>query len=133
MANKETMTSRERVIKALNHEEPDRVPIDLGGFQTGIHKGAYTQLLDYLGIGENVLGGEKVSFTPSEAPVGGVIVTLITCFRIYYGLDHARPFKSVEISFIVGAYLVAPVLDADLDRALKINSVIQVFTDHVTG
>ena len=48
-------------------------------------------------------------------------------------MDHARPFKSVEISFIVGAYLVAPVLDADLDRALKINSVIQVFTDHVTG
>jgi uroporphyrinogen decarboxylase len=28
------MNSRERVITALNHEEPDRVPIDLGG--TGI-------------------------------------------------------------------------------------------------
>lgn len=25
------MDSRERVITALNHEEPDRVPIDLGG------------------------------------------------------------------------------------------------------
>ena len=25
------MTSRERVLTALNHEEPDRVPIDLGG------------------------------------------------------------------------------------------------------
>ncbi len=25
------MTSRERVLKALNHEEPDRVPLDLGG------------------------------------------------------------------------------------------------------
>jgi len=50
MAKKETMTSRQRVIKALNHQIPDRVPIDLGGFQTGIHKKAYTELLDYLGI-----------------------------------------------------------------------------------
>ncbi len=50
MAHKETMTSRERVMKALNHEEPDRIPIDLGGFQTGIHRKAYIELLDYLGI-----------------------------------------------------------------------------------
>jgi uroporphyrinogen decarboxylase len=50
MSKKETMTSRQRVVKALNHEIPDRVPIDLGGFQTGIHKGAYIELLDYLGI-----------------------------------------------------------------------------------
>ena len=44
------MTSRQRVTKALNHRIPDRVPIDLGGFQTGIHKAAYAELLDYLGI-----------------------------------------------------------------------------------
>jgi uroporphyrinogen decarboxylase len=44
------MTSRERVLRALNHEIPDRVPIDLGGFQTGIHKEAYAELLDYLGM-----------------------------------------------------------------------------------
>ena len=50
MYHKETMTPRERVIKAINHEIPDRVPIDLGGFQTGIHRGAYEQLLTHLGI-----------------------------------------------------------------------------------
>jgi len=50
MAHRETMTSRQRVLTALNHETPDRVPIDLGGFQTGIHRNAYTQLLDHLGI-----------------------------------------------------------------------------------
>lgn len=50
MAHKETMASRQRVLAALNHQTPDRVPIDLGGFQTGIHRQAYTQLLDYLGI-----------------------------------------------------------------------------------
>jgi uroporphyrinogen decarboxylase len=48
------MTSRERVIKALNHEEPDRVPIDLGGFQTGIHRRAYQALIDHLGFREEV-------------------------------------------------------------------------------
>ncbi len=51
---KETMTSRERVLKALNHEEPDRVPIDLGGFQTGIHKRAYVELLKHVGITDEV-------------------------------------------------------------------------------
>lgn len=47
---KETMTARQRVLKALNHEEPDRVPIDLGGNQTGIHKFAYQALLAHLKI-----------------------------------------------------------------------------------
>ncbi len=54
MTHKETMGPRERVIKALNHDIPDRVPIDLGGFQTGIHKKAYCELLDYLGIEDEV-------------------------------------------------------------------------------
>jgi len=52
MAKKETMTSRERVLRAINHQEPDRVPIDLGGNQTGIHKLAYIELMKYLGFGD---------------------------------------------------------------------------------
>jgi len=36
------MNSRERVLCALNHREPDRVPIDLGGTrQSGIAATAY--------------------------------------------------------------------------------------------
>ncbi|HUS74041.1 MAG TPA: hypothetical protein VMY06_13355, partial [Sedimentisphaerales bacterium] len=54
MTNKETMTSRERVIKAINHQIPDRVPIDLGGFQTGIHQKAYAELLSHLGLTEQI-------------------------------------------------------------------------------
>lgn len=54
MAGKETMTSRERVLRALNHQEADRVPIDLGGFQTGIHRQAYQELIDYLGFDETL-------------------------------------------------------------------------------
>lgn len=55
MPAKETLTSRERVLKALNFEEPDRVPIDFGGFQTGIHKRAYQELLTYLGQEEELV------------------------------------------------------------------------------
>ncbi len=47
---KETMTGRQRMLAALNHETPDRVPIDLGGNQTGIHKFAYLDLIEHLGI-----------------------------------------------------------------------------------
>ena len=68
MPMKETMSSRERVIKALNHEIPDRVPIDLGGFQTGIHKVAYEKLLDHLGLsGEvNILDPVQQLAKPAE-------------------------------------------------------------------
>ncbi len=46
-----SMTSRKRVLKALCHEEPDRVPIDLGGMaSTGIMAIAYARLKEYLGV-----------------------------------------------------------------------------------
>ncbi len=44
------MNSRERVNTTLNHKEPDKVPIDLGGNQSSIHIKAYKKLLDYLEI-----------------------------------------------------------------------------------
>ena len=45
------MTSRERVLKALRHEETDRIPIDFGGMaSTGIMAIAYTRLKEHLGI-----------------------------------------------------------------------------------
>lgn len=48
------MTSRQRVNRALNHQIPDRVPIDLGGNQTGIHKNAYRSLIRHLGISDEI-------------------------------------------------------------------------------
>ena len=43
------MNSRERVLLALNHREPDRVPFDMGGtVVTGINVKAYQALRDYL-------------------------------------------------------------------------------------
>jgi uroporphyrinogen decarboxylase len=45
------MKSRERVLAAINHKEPDRVPYDLGSTAvTGIHVKAYRALRDYLGL-----------------------------------------------------------------------------------
>jgi len=44
------MNPRERVNVTLNHKEPDKVPIDLGGNQSSIHIKAYKKLLNYLEI-----------------------------------------------------------------------------------
>lgn len=45
------MTSRERVLRAINHQEPDRVPIDLGATrQSGISASSYHRLKQRLGI-----------------------------------------------------------------------------------
>ena len=49
------MNSRERLNCALNHKEPDRVPVDLGATRSGgISTIAYNNLLKYLGIQEEV-------------------------------------------------------------------------------
>ena len=51
----EPMDSRQRVLTALRHEEPDRVPYDLASTQvTGITNGAYQRLRAYLGWGEQL-------------------------------------------------------------------------------
>lgn len=45
------MTPRERVLKAVNHQVPDRVPIDLGGMKaSGIAAIAYHKLKQKLGL-----------------------------------------------------------------------------------
>lgn len=45
------MNSRERVLCAINHQQPDRVPIDVGGTrQSGIAASTYHQLKERLGI-----------------------------------------------------------------------------------
>ncbi len=72
MAIKEKMTSRERVLAALNFQIPDRVPIDLGGFQSGIHKKAYLKLLEHLEMEEEIVMLDPVQqlVRPSEQVLG---------------------------------------------------------------
>jgi uroporphyrinogen decarboxylase len=54
---------RERIQTALNHKEADRVPVDLGGWQSGISYETYEPLKEYLGIREE---------TRIEEPVQGL-------------------------------------------------------------
>ena len=47
------MTHQERVMAALEHREPDRLPMDLGSARfTGMVKPAYERLCQYLGFGK---------------------------------------------------------------------------------
>lgn len=49
------LTSRERVMMSVDHKEPDRVPIDLGGVSlTSMHQKCYRELVDYLGLDSDI-------------------------------------------------------------------------------
>jgi uroporphyrinogen decarboxylase len=50
------LTSRERVITAIRHKEPDIVPVDFGGMDCsgGIHALAYEELVKHFGLGEEI-------------------------------------------------------------------------------
>lgn len=67
-----TWTHRERLLAALNHEEPDRVPIDLGGAEfTSVTLGAYEKLKKYLGVN---VATEPMSIIHSVAHPAEVIL-----------------------------------------------------------
>jgi uroporphyrinogen decarboxylase len=53
------LSRRERFLKTLNHQEPDRVPIDLGSVGGGITDVAYSRVKEYLGI----KGDEGTTYT----------------------------------------------------------------------
>lgn len=44
------LSHRERVITALKHQEPDRIPFDLGGTQSSIHVSGYQKLKAHFGV-----------------------------------------------------------------------------------
>ena len=62
------MNSRERVRAALEHHEPDRVPMDLGGSDSSIHLKAYQGLIHLLNVNVTPKIGDKTqqSVTPDE-------------------------------------------------------------------
>ena len=45
------MTSRERILAAINHKEADRLPVDFGGMTvTGMHVSCVSALREYYGL-----------------------------------------------------------------------------------
>ena len=52
MDTAEKLNSRERFQRALNHQEPDRLPVAFGGPECSIHKFAHQNLINHLGLVE---------------------------------------------------------------------------------
>lgn len=46
------ISSKKRALPTFNHYSVDRVPLDLGGWVTTIHKKAYDNLIQFSGIPE---------------------------------------------------------------------------------
>ncbi len=94
----ETMIPRERVIATLNHEEPDRVPITLGGSANHLTEQRYMLLRDHFGL-ESVPRRTLVGFytTPDYNPL---LEKLGTDFRFI----HIRPPKGYIANSLVGEF-----------------------------
>jgi hypothetical protein len=94
------MTSRERVITALDHREPDRVPIDLGGaIMSGIMARALHDLRRYYGLEEKPVRVYEVfqmlgEVEPDVAERLGVDVLPVEPPAIFFGLkrDNYKPW-----------------------------------------
>jgi uroporphyrinogen decarboxylase len=74
---------RERVLKALSHEEPDRVPIDLGGFVSNICIIAYQKLKLALGLAP--------TYTISNMVQGAVFVEEEVARKLSIDTRHVIP------------------------------------------
>lgn len=68
------MNHRERALAALHHEEPDRVPVDLGSTRnTGILQAPYAALSAYLGVGAAAQDREAPQAGPGGHGIGKVL------------------------------------------------------------
>lgn len=84
------MNSRERLLAAVNHRQPDRIPVDLGATpSSGISAVAYHNLVKYLGLNlENRVYDVVQEVTQSE-------MDLLDLFRVDI-LDIGRFFNDYE-------------------------------------
>ena len=87
------MTSRERVIAAIHHQETDRIPIDLGGFNAStILAEAYYNLLKYLHIDKPVRIGDSMQFwvLVDKELIERFHLDVIPCYPLYDSLGCRR-------------------------------------------
>ncbi len=83
------MRSRERVLRALRHEEPDRVPVDLGGLSTTIETVPYNELKNYLGIKSETINFVRDHVEPPEE--------LLERFKIDTRYVRLKPPKNFKV------------------------------------
>ena len=88
------MNSRQRLEIALSHQEPDRVPIDLGSVVTGITTGANNSLKACLGIDSDdpVVDRMQQLANPSEA-----ILDRLHVDNRYLYLKAASGWQDIEL------------------------------------
>jgi len=96
-------THRERVLMALNHEQPDRVPMDLGGRQTTLSILAYQNLKQHLGLSDQHT--KVMSHTWQTCYVDDVILE-----KFDIDTRHVRPASKVNEA--VGKHLAIDENDA---------------------
>lgn len=91
------LTSRERLLKTLRHEEPDRVPYDLGGSHVStIHVAAYRRLCEHLNIDP-----EPIVFSDVVQQVVTPCDELLDRFGVdtrglFPGTSHNQGFEAIE-------------------------------------
>lgn len=86
------MTSRERLLTALRHQEPDRVPIDWGGGTTGIEVEAYDRLKALLGF-----TGQTKTFVRDHVEIDEPILQQFGVDTRYVGVGGPRGYR-VELA-----------------------------------
>jgi len=79
------MSSRERVMTTLEHQEPDRVPLDLT-----ITLGAYTRLVKYLGLESMVDPEPKIANWLTYVPIDQKVLEALDIDIVHLG---SRPPK----------------------------------------
>ena len=127
------MTSRERVRMALNHRQPDRVPIDFGATRvSGIAATAYRRLLQHLGMQEEVriYDIKQQLALPSSAMIarmGGDVVQLQrlgpTTGMPFLTLDEWKPGYMID-----GSPCLVP---AAFDPVMVDGGAIEIFHDGI--
>lgn len=89
------MNSRERVLAALDHREPDRIPIDLGSSViSSIHKKAYVDLMTYLDLSPG-----EIQMCDIVQQVPCVDEALLKRFGVDLRMIHLPPAASSELIF----------------------------------
>ncbi|MHA1363703.1 MAG: uroporphyrinogen decarboxylase family protein [Candidatus Freyarchaeota archaeon] len=106
------LSHRERVEMALNHEEPDRVPIEFGGVNNSIYekpfywpispKYGYSALVKYLGL-ENVPDAQTL---PSNC-VSWLDERILERFGVDFVSYHMRPPRGEDKFLDDGTVLIA--------------------------
>ncbi len=121
------MTSRERVLAAINHIEPDRVPVDLGGSAvTGIMVTTYAQLRRKLGVNDKPPKVSEILQMLAEVEIpalerlgGDVLPVMPTSGFFGIPYENWKPWRTFDGTEVLVAGQFNPVTDKNGDLLLS--------------